>query len=110
MVHDENRHRTPVKIMTKFWTAAGPAGAVPIQGKEQRMSGFKDAPPDDRSEMTPEQESAIRIVANNLHRLNDAVVKAVEAGVTVELMRTARYHNEVGNWGDQLTPVIRPGK
>ncbi|MBP2228030.1 SMc00767 family acetate metabolism repressor [Azospirillum agricola] len=73
-------------------------------------SGFQDAPPDDRSELTPEQESAIRIVANNLHRLNDAVVKAVEAGITVELMRTARYHNEAGNWGDQLTPVIRPGK
>lgn len=71
-------------------------------------SGFQDAPPDDRSELTPEQESAIRIVANNLHRLNDAVVKAVEAGVTVELMRTARYHNATGNWGDQLTPVIRP--
>ena len=68
--------------------------------------GFQDAP-DDRSELTPEQESAVRIVANNLHRLNEPVVKCVEAGITVELMRTARYHNESGNWGDQLTPVIR---
>lgn len=68
--------------------------------------GFQDAP-DDRSEMTADQESAIRIVANSLHRLNEAVVKCVEAGITVELMRTARYHNESGNWGDQLTPVIR---
>ncbi len=68
--------------------------------------GFQDAP-DDRSELTAEQESAVRIVANNLHRLNEAVVKCVEAGITVELMRTARYHNESGNWGDQLTPVIR---
>jgi len=68
--------------------------------------GFQDAP-DDRSELTDEQESAIRIVANNLHRLNEAVVKCVDAGITVELMRTARYHNETGNWGDQLTPVIR---
>jgi len=68
--------------------------------------GFQDAP-DDRSELTAEQESAVRIVANNLHRLNEAVVKCVEAGITVELMRTARYHNETGNWGDQLTPVIR---
>lgn len=73
-------------------------------------SGFQDAPPDDQSELSAEQESAIRIIANNLHRLNDAVVKAVEAGVTVELMRTARYHNATGNWGDQLTPVIRPSK
>ncbi|MFD1623789.1 hypothetical protein [Azospirillum griseum] len=73
-------------------------------------SGFQAAPPDEGSAFTAEQESAIRIVANNLHRLNESVVKAVEAGVTVELMRTARYHNETGNWGDQLTPVIRPAK
>ena len=73
-------------------------------------SGFQDAPPDEGSAFSPEQESAIRIVANNLHRLNESVVKAVEAGVTIELMRTARYHHETGNWGDQLTPVIRPAK
>ncbi|MCW2247034.1 hypothetical protein M2352_002625 [Azospirillum fermentarium] len=69
--------------------------------------GFQDAPPDEGSALTPEQESAIRILANNLHRLNESVVKAVDLGITVELMRTARYHNESGNWGDQLTPVIR---
>lgn len=70
------------------------------------IKGFQDAP-DDRSELSADQESAIRIVANSLHRLNEAVIKCVEAGITVELMRTARYHNESGNWGDQLTPVIR---
>ncbi len=69
--------------------------------------GFQDAPPEEGSALTPEQESAIRILANNLHRLNESVVKAVDLGITVELMRTARYHNESGNWGDQLTPVIR---
>ncbi|MDQ2101548.1 SMc00767 family acetate metabolism repressor [Azospirillum isscasi] len=69
--------------------------------------GFQDAPPDEGTNLTAEQESAIRVLANSLHRLNDAVVKAVEAGVTVELMRTARYHNATGNWGDQLTPMIR---
>lgn len=69
--------------------------------------GFQDAPPDEGSAMTPDQESAIRMMANNLHRLNEAVVKCVNAGITVELMRTARFHNETGNWGDQLTPVIR---
>ena len=70
------------------------------------IKGFQDAP-DDRSELTAEQESAVRVIANSLHRLNEAVVKCVDAGITVELMRTARYHNETGNWGDQLTPVIR---
>lgn len=70
-------------------------------------SGFKDAPPDSSSDMTPEQDSAMRMMANSLHRLNEAIVKCVEAGITVELIRTARYHNTTGNWGDQVTPVIR---
>ncbi|WP_207436471.1 hypothetical protein, partial [Sabulibacter ruber] len=75
-----------------------------------QQAGFQEVPPDGSSDLTPEQDSAIRMIANNLHRLNEAVVKAVEAGITVELMRTARYHDAAGNWGDQLTPVIRPGK
>lgn len=55
------------------------------------------------------QDAAIRMIANNIHRLNEAVTKAVDAGVTVEFMRTARYHHE-GNWGDQMTPIIRTNK
>lgn len=70
-------------------------------------SGFQDVPPDDKTDMSTDQESAIRMLANSLHRLNEAVVKCVNAGVTVELMRTARYHNESGSWGDQFTPIIR---
>ena len=56
--------------------------------------------------MTDEQQAAIRIVANDLHRLNQAVMKAVEAGVSVELVRSARHHGGNGNWGDLLIPVI----
>jgi hypothetical protein len=72
-------------------------------------SGFRDAPPDrtgDR-DLNEDQEAAVRQLANSLHRLNEAVVKAVQAGITVELLRTSRYHNEAGNWGDQITPVIK---
>lgn len=57
--------------------------------------------------MTAEQESAMRIMANNLHRLNESVAKCVEAGLTIQLVRTARYHSEAGQWGDQLTPVVK---
>ena len=32
--------------------------------------------------------------------------RAVEAGVTVELIRSSRHHNGDGNWGDLLIPVI----
>ena len=46
------------------------------------------------------------MLANDLHRLNQAVMKAVEAGVSVELVRSARHHGGGGNWGDLLIPVI----
>jgi hypothetical protein len=55
--------------------------------------------------MTAEQQAVIRMVANDLHRLNQSVMKAVDAGVSVELIRSARHHNE-GNWGDLLIPVV----
>jgi hypothetical protein len=56
--------------------------------------------------MTTDQQSAIRMLANDLHRLNHAVMKAVDAGVSVELVRSARHHGGEGNWGDLLIPVI----
>ena len=56
--------------------------------------------------MTPDQQAMIRMVANDLHRLNQSVMKAVEAGVSVELVRSARHHGGEGNWGDLLIPVI----
>ena len=58
------------------------------------------------SAMTPDQQAMIRMVANDLHRLNQSVMKAVEAGVSVELVRSARHHGGEGNWGDLLIPVI----
>lgn len=65
----------------------------------------KERAEEQTSAMTQEQQAAIRMVANDLHRLNHAVMKAVEAGISVELVRTARHHGE-GNWGDLLVPVI----
>ena len=58
------------------------------------------------SAMTSDQQAMIRMVANDLHRLNQSVMKAVEAGVSVELVRSARHHGGEGNWGDLLIPVI----
>ncbi len=45
------------------------------------------------------------MLANDLHRLNQSIMRAVDAGVSVELVRSARHHNE-GNWGDLMIPVI----
>ncbi|GLQ35575.1 hypothetical protein GCM10007939_18580 [Amylibacter marinus] len=58
------------------------------------------------SEQIDQTDSAIRMLANDLHRLNQSVVRAVEAGVSVELIRSSRHHNGEGNWGDLMVPVI----
>jgi hypothetical protein len=65
----------------------------------------KERAEEQASTMTAEQQAVIRMVANDLHRLNQSVMKAVDAGVSVELIRSARHHNE-GNWGDLLIPVV----
>jgi len=58
------------------------------------------------SAMNDDQQAAIRMLANDLHRLNQSIMKAVEAGVSVELVRSARHHGGSGNWGDLMIPVI----
>ena len=64
----------------------------------------KERAEEQASAMSTDQQAAIRILANDLHRLNQAVMKAVEAGVSVELVRSARHHGGDGNWGDLLDP------
>lgn len=56
----------------------------------------------DRAEI----DRAIRRVADDMHRLNNAIVQLVEAGATVELMRCSRHHDRKGNWGDQMQPLV----
>lgn len=52
-------------------------------------------------------DRAVNRVAEAVHRLNEAVQRAVAAGVSVELVRVSRYHDGSGNWGDQVVPMIR---
>ncbi|MBN9072193.1 MAG: hypothetical protein J0H34_11470 [Rhizobiales bacterium] len=66
----------------------------------------KERAEEQASAMSEDQQAVIRMVANDLHRLNQAVMKAVEAGVSVELVRSARHHGGNGNWGDLLIPVV----
>jgi hypothetical protein len=56
--------------------------------------------------MSDEQTAAIRALGNELHRLNQTVVRCVETGLSVELQRTARHHAEGGYWGDLLVPIV----
>ena len=68
----------------------------PVKERSEEMSSL----------MNSNEQSAIRMVANDLHRLNQSVMKAVEAGISVELIRSARHHSGDGNFGDLLTPII----
>jgi len=56
--------------------------------------------------MDEEQQAAVRILANELHRVNTAVMRCVETGLAVELQRVARHHAEGGYWGDLLIPIV----
>ena len=58
------------------------------------------------SAMSDSQQAAIRALGNELHRLNQAVVRCVESGLSVELQRTARHHAEGGYWGDLMVPIV----
>ncbi|WP_048649525.1 hypothetical protein [Nitratireductor soli] len=66
----------------------------------------KERAEEQSSAMSVDQQAIIRMVANDLHRLNQSVMKAVDSGVSVELVRSARHHGGAGNWGDLLVPVI----
>ncbi|MEJ5080788.1 MULTISPECIES: SMc00767 family acetate metabolism repressor [unclassified Ochrobactrum] len=70
------------------------------------IARVKERAEEQSTSMSTDQQSAIRMLANDLHRLNQSVMNAVEAGVSVELVRSARHHGGEGNWGDLLTPVI----
>ena len=79
---------------------------TPIKKAKKRAA---DASSETQSSVNSDQESAIRQLANDLHRLNHAVMKAVDSGVSVELVRSARHHGGNGNWGDLMVPVIVKG-
>lgn len=55
----------------------------------------------------PERDRVINRVADAVHRTNEAIQRAVATGVTVELVRVSRYHDQAGNWGDQMIPLVR---
>ena len=79
---------------------------TPVTAHERPRTHVKERAEEQSSTMSTDQQTAIRMLANDLHRLNQSVMKAVEAGVSVELIRSARHHGGDGTWGDLLIPVI----
>ena len=66
----------------------------------------KDRAVDQSTTMNEKQRVAINRLANELHRLNNAVIAAVDQGISVELQRGARHHAEGGFWGDLMIPIV----
>jgi hypothetical protein len=64
-----------------------------------RFQSLGDGAPID---LNVEKNTAVLIIAENLHRLNRSIAEAVSAGLTVDILRSSRCHNEAGNWGDQV--------
>ena len=56
--------------------------------------------------LTERQMIGIKAVAEQLGRLNAAIRDAVDAGLSVELHRSERYHCGSGCWGDVMKPVV----
>ncbi len=54
-----------------------------------------------------EQDRALRRMADAVHQMNLAVMRAVDSGLSVELVRGSRHHDGSGNWGDQMVPLVR---
>ena len=73
-----------------------------ISDKPQLKSRFDDA----ASSLSHDQDAAIRILANELHRVNEAVMNCVNHGLSIELQRVKRCHSETGYWCDMIVPVI----
>ena len=73
----------------------------PIAAAKRRAAGLSSEPSTDSA-----QDRAIHRLANDLHRLNRSVMEAVEAGVSIELVRTSRHHCGNGHWGDMMVPVV----
>ncbi|MFD2236816.1 hypothetical protein [Aureimonas populi] len=73
---------------------------------ERPRTRVRERAEEQSTSMDETQQAAIRSLANDLHRLNQSVMKAVESGVSVELVRSARHHSGNGCWGDLMIPVI----
>jgi hypothetical protein len=59
------------------------------------------------NQSSSDAERAMRRVAEAAHRMNEAIARAVNAGISVELIRVARQHDGLGAWGDQIVPFVR---
>lgn len=60
----------------------------------------------DSQALTPELRDALKAVEASVAQMNESVVRAMKAGVIIELRRRHRVHSGDGCWADQMAPLI----
>ncbi len=56
--------------------------------------------------LDPQQIAAVDELRAQIARMNDAVKRAVDSGLTIEITRASRHHSPQYCWGDQMSPKI----
>jgi hypothetical protein len=57
-------------------------------------------------QLSDAQAACLASVASQIDALNASMRSAVAAGMTIELRRTSRHHQDDGCWGDIIAPSI----
>jgi hypothetical protein len=57
-------------------------------------------------ELNDQQQSCMAALASQIDALNASMRDAVDAGLTIELRRSSRHHQDDGCWGDIIAPSV----
>jgi hypothetical protein len=57
-------------------------------------------------QLSDQQQSAMTNLASQIDALNASMREAVDCGLTIELRRASRHHQEAGCWGDIIAPSV----
>jgi hypothetical protein len=61
----------------------------------------------DTANLNDHQQSCLSALTAQITQLNDSMRAAVDSGLTIELHRSARHHQQEGNWGDIIKPTVK---
>ncbi len=57
-------------------------------------------------DLNDRQSSCMSALASQIDALNETMRNAVEAGLSIELRRTSRHHQDGGYWGDIIASNV----
>jgi hypothetical protein len=74
--------------------------------KETNMLNILSTTAEIQTEMSQEQQAVLSLLSEQIEKLNASMRRAVDAGMTIELRRSSRHHQEDGYWGDIIAPAV----